>query len=142
MGPITVYARKIKTRHILDKRYYEFKQRGKHKWLQKLCFWILDKLKCHALLQEDFAERIVIDPPKIMDKIMMQTKEIYDHGRFDQKEVFIGPEQLKNLRMDCQNFMTFTAPVGINAQVMGMDITVVPWMEGVLVVPKERKRLN
>lgn len=142
MGNIVVYSTKLKTKHILDKRYFELKPKGKAVWLQKLCFKILDKLKCHALVPNDYVERIVIDPPKVIDRIVKQHIEVLNQGHPNKMEIFIGPGQLDGFRLDNQDFMTFTAPVGYNNQIMGMDVTVVPWLEGVLVVPKDRNRLN
>lgn len=137
---IKVYATSLKTRSFVSSNLYEYKPKGKIRWLQCICFWILDKLKCHALLPNTEAERVLIDPKKIMDNIIAQKSNIIRHNydRGSELEIFIGPEQLNKLRHENNHFMTLEAPFMINGRFLGMHVTIVDWMEGVLVVPKRR----
>lgn len=140
--PIIVHAIKSKTKYIRNEKYYALKPKGKMVWLQKLCFWTLGKLKAQALLPHDYVERVVIEPLKVMDNIMAQKINLLNLGYPSKLEIFIGPEMMDTFVMDNMDYITFTAPIGVNKEIMGMDVTVVPWMEGVLVVPKDRKRVN
>lgn len=134
---IEVYTKSLTSRSYMDKRYFEFKPKGKMLWLQRLCFWVLRKLHCEAMLPRDKADRVRIDPESVSKSILKQQSDIIRHGyaKHGELEVFVGYDQINELRLTNNNFFTFGGFDNI-------DITVVDWMDGVLVVPKRRMRVG
>lgn len=122
---------------------FSFNEKGKHLWLQKICFHILKKLKCNAIGEKLKVSYIEFEPNTVLDYIFNQRREILKHVDDTDCEIFCGAEYFRKLRMEDHHhtLMTFRAD-SASHQIFGMDVTIVPWIEGVVVVPKKRKRVN
>lgn len=127
-----------------DKDVYSLRQNGKHVWLQRLCFKILEKLKCNnALYHTTEVKRKLISPKSVMDALYRQKSIILDQAHELQGIVYMGQEEFFRLsgEVNLNKAISFTAPYshsvyGHGYQVFGMKICVIPWIKGIFVLPK------
>ena len=134
--------------HVPLVRKDVFQYRHQHGWygwerrgLQKLCFWILTKLG--AFYVEDIKQskitRHVINPNKFMEKLYQQHRSLFQHFDCNADMVLIGAEdyaQLMEEAITLRHMFSFTWDYYRDRRIMGMKIHVIPWMRGILVVPK------
>jgi hypothetical protein len=120
-----------------------FTFRADKKWprLQRLCLWILRRLGAHDLGERIEMRRHVIHPEDLTEAIYRQEEQILDLFHHRGSRILIGPEEWERFLHDTPPYMmhSFSAPYGHGSspQLLGMPVTMVPWMKGVLVVPKE-----
>jgi hypothetical protein len=116
---------------------YEFRQDRPARWLQRLCLWVLRKLG--AFYQRDMVtvQRHVLKPKTFMDRLFKQREEIASLLNREPKVMLIGADdyfELMNEPAIHQEF-SFTAQYGKRREILGMEVRVIPWMRGVLVMP-------
>jgi hypothetical protein len=126
----------------LSDRFGFRKDKGLH-WLQRACLWVLRKIGCNAFGEELKVTRQLIKPKGVADALMQQ-KHVADHV-FDAPHkihrVCLGPAQYREMMHEpwvagYANFLAY-AHGGLDGKPMlfGLEVTVVPWMDGVLVLP-------
>jgi hypothetical protein len=119
----------------------------KHEWLQRLCFMVLAKLGAYDTYAELRVETITIDKRSFVDRLLAQQHAlirdfgINNRNRFtlligarDYQELMGSPEISQMITFDTD----FMVDKNGREAVMGMDVTIVPWMTGVVVLPRER----
>lgn len=113
--------------------------------LQKIAFWFLKKINATAMIAESVTTRVTFNKERFTDSLIRQHHTVMQMYRPDRPvELFIGPDDFRKLinAPEIRQLIEFTTSVNYGDQhgtrVLGMRVTVVPWMQGVLVVP-ERK---
>lgn len=128
----------------LKNRFAYRPERG-YAWLQRACIWILRKLGCNAVGEELKVTRQLIRQDNVADALMQQS-EVARHIFRDPDRihrVLMGPDQYQEIMKELWSagYLTFrgNATGGINGRpvVFGLEVTVVPWMHGLLVMPDE-----
>ena len=114
-------------------------------WLQKICFWVLGKLSAYQRFDKaeyDYVEfvyddivRAIIDHKDMLELVFHQRPEYLVMGRDEffklaNTETFSSPYAIM-FPPDYQ-----TARVNQPKMFAGLKILVVPWMEGMIVLPK------
>jgi len=125
---------------------FKFRADKKHHWLQKACLNILQRLGCNASLTEVNIERLNVQPKSLIEGLMRQHAQHLQFCRWQPERVCMGPKEFHDLTGEVFNSnhtMTMRVPVELhengNPKVLGMRITIIPWMEGILVVPTEKE---
>jgi len=123
-----------------------FKPVGRFQWLQKLAWMVLVKLsdtKRIDLVQE----RIVIDRDellkngKFLDVINVQIMELHQRHNVKAARLLIGVEDFRRLTHapEVQGAMQFNVDLPLKNErfhfIFGLNIEVIPWMQGMLVMP-------
>lgn len=125
--------------------HFSYQPDKRHKWLQRLCIKVLRKLKCQYYEDHITYKTLTVDSEKFMDKLFEQRECLLEWDRLPQT-LFIGNStyyELMNVVKKDQSLhaeFTFAAAyhVGgktIRPQIMGLEVRVVPWMQGMLAVP-------
>ena len=137
-----VHKLKSNTSYGKHKDVFSYREDGKRRWLQRLCFFILKKLECFHPFKEITYEPIKIEVDTIRDYIMEQKLAVMEEASHygDSLVVLIGQSE----------FIDFTSDLGThgfdsgfeygrNGEKfwMGMKIITLPYWEGVLVVPSK-----
>jgi hypothetical protein len=133
---------KITERQFINPIAFTFTPEKGWSLLQRLCFWVLGKIGCQKVETAQEFERVVLDLNKISEKIMCQHEEIlnfYNYHRADR--LLIGADDFRELQATplFDQIVSFSIPNGPRCtafKLMGMKVTVVPWMRGVLVLPE------
>lgn len=136
----------------LKPNQYEFNPRGKLVWLQRLCFWVLDRLHCQA---RDYVETVTYAPlqGKDIQELVLNSIRTVKHDVnpdiANDLVVCIGTKEwceLMNLNHIARYFGSFyynTGPYGYydgwsrQNSPFGIQVAVIPWMSGVVVVPRD-----
>ena len=117
-----------------------FKPKGKLKVLQEAAWKFLKKC---GVLEQAYEPTIkvtrhVVDPDSFMKKILLQRKyllrDFYRHGQ----TLIIGSEDYADLMCSPEmvpHAFNFQATFGLDKQIMGLKVVVVPWMRGMVVMP-------
>jgi len=132
---LKAYLPRIETMYEVVDGAYAFNERGKLKWLQKLCLKILDKLGCQYYNQAVEVKAILVDFDKVIDLIQAQRDAIeMTYGRRC-KYAILGQNAMRRLNIECGDRFTFVLPAGPNRrfrEFAGMRVILCPWFDGVL----------
>jgi hypothetical protein len=124
----------------VNKELFEFRKDKKHHWLQKLCFWVLSKIGSHSIGEKVSYTQHRIDTPNFMEKLYRQKHGLLDLYNAEGERLLIGNDEYMELtgNPEIRHMMHFTGEYrGRHGELLGMKITVIPWMSGILVVPRD-----
>ena len=122
-------------KHIPDA--YMFRADCRVHWLQRACLWVLHKLDAAAQISTTEVRRVRLDGDKFMDRLWAQKRELFGQFGRDATTLLIGSEDYEELMgsPEVHHLMRFAAPYGRDWQLFALDVRVVPWMRGMVVLP-------
>jgi len=129
--------RHVSTVESVD-RYVFRKDKGYH-GLQRLLFWVLAKIGCYAQDERIAYTQHRLDTDDLMEAIYKQDIGVLEFYNQRGKSLLIGSKDYQELTGNpaIRQMMQFTGKYrGGYGEVLGMNIIVIPWMKGMLVVPK------
>jgi len=137
---IQVLNLKSSMRWAINRQLYEYSAEGKYPWLQRLCFKILGKLDAYY---NEKVEVITIEanPVDLIDQVIAQMNSADIMNRAGTK-ILMGARNFYALRdrPDCWQYLELPlmqARIGYRneTRLFGLEVVVIPWMDGILVVP-------
>jgi len=133
---VVAYDSKESMRTVMCPDRYAFTPAKGFTPLQRACFWLLRKLGCQALDEELTVKRQRISPDDVVRALFEQREVAERLGSGNASQVFMGPEDYARLMREpwVAGKVSFTAISSRSREFMGLTITIVPWMEGILVV--------
>lgn len=141
---LTVYR---KVSHVLftDQDSYTYHPEKGWKPLQKIALWFLRKLECFRTSLHDEISYVQCDEDTLIERIIKQEREVLGMCGHAPARVYIGRDdfmEILSLRESPHDFFSIEVDYEIGKdrktyKIRGMPVSVVPWMRGVLVVPKE-----
>jgi hypothetical protein len=133
---VFIEQKEHKTLVIREDRFQYLPQNG-WAWLQRLCFWFLRKRKCNPFDEVFHYTRHVINTDKAIQAIQNEY-QCLDMAHHEGRHILIGSEDFARLMNspEIYSMTSFSAEYGYDRQIFGMKVTVVPWMRGILVMPK------
>lgn len=121
------------------------------KWMQKLCLWTLNKLGARIeQTTTEYQEQITeIDVDQFINKqqVLDQMNEALSH-RITPRTLLVGRANFNRIMQIELDYLpiTFGAQVacsdGRNRRFLGLDIHIVPWMEGFIILDKKLEELD
>lgn len=143
---ITTFVTRRESRTYKDANTFSYRPDGKLPWLQRALFAALKKLGCdNAIYYEPAYSRHEIDTQSIIDNIIRQRTYLMDLDHEEIGTVYMGMNEFRKLGGEAYGLNsiqlqgTYEHHRNGQARVMGLDVVVVPWLEGVFVAPKPRK---
>ncbi len=142
---ILTFCRKISHVPFTHQDSYTYCPEKGWKVLQKISLWLLRKLECfHSSLHEEVSY-VQCDKDTLIESIIKQEREVWEACGHAPERVYIGRDdfmEILSLRECPHDFFSIGVDyeIGVDRKVYrirGMPVSVVPWMRGVLVVPKE-----
>lgn len=136
--------RYIRNIRVLESRNtFKFREDRKYQWLQRICVGILERLRCHASDVSETVETYDIDPSNFMNALMAQRETVENFFGHKPSRLIIGRKNYEDLVQirapDCVFAFESNYTVGRDGQredtVHGLAITVVPWIEGIVIMP-------
>ena len=128
---------------VTDNNAFAIREDRPHLWLQKACCWVLGKLGAHRRDTQTKIEYRTIDADNFMDRIAKQHESVFELLNRRPKKILIGAQDYAELMRET----TIHYPFAFNAsyeigergvaRIMGLEVQVIPWMRGVLVVPSD-----
>lgn len=107
------------------------------KWHDSPRWWLVKKLGGVNPHETAKVVRIPIDGKTFMDKLYKQRRVLFKQFNRHPKELLVGAEEYEEM-MDCpairQSF-SFAAEYAFGQTIMGLNVRVIPWMRGILVMP-------
>lgn len=136
--------RAAKTPLILCDTFSYHPERGM-KWLQRLCFWWL-RLRGlnHETIEVKTIKTVAEDGSPALEVIMKQRFSIEEFFNVDAECLLIGAEDYAELMrtMTPEQMLSFQSQARIGRdrqiEIYGLTVTIIPWMKGVLLLPKNR----
>lgn len=108
-------------------------------WLQKLAIFVLAKLGCQLVEDRVEVQRVVLDGRTFVERILKQRAELERHFNKRAVSLLIGAEDYADLMgsPEITQMLTFRADDAYmyRGEFMGLTVTIVPWMRGLLVMP-------
>mgnify|MGYP003500764133 CR=1 len=118
---------------------FKFKPKGRAQWLQRLAWRFLNWRRAMDQAYEPTVavKRHLIDADKFMDRLLKQRRALFDGYRKEGQRLVIGSEDYFELMGEpaIHHHFNFKAEVGMGRQLMGLDVEVVPWIRGAVVMP-------
>lgn len=139
---IAVFDPRTTISKVLSQDKFWFRKDLKWKRLQQICFWLLKKIGAYATDEHLKYERIVVNRRDLVSKICANIEIVSRiHGR-EPQTLYIGPEKFRELMSAPEIRQMVNFQVWLEkkngyepVRVLGLNVCVVPWMEGVLVTP-------
>jgi hypothetical protein len=133
---------------LIDAESYQYRPNGRFPKLQKVLFWVLEKLKAHRRYETVSYQRVYVDLDRMTDMIWRQVEECNRHTDWTAKYIIMGAKQFASLvnENDYPVHVKFNIPNHYNAPLYinnirrgdyfyGMEVIVLPYMDGILVLP-------
>ena len=123
---------------LREDRYQYMPKKG-WAWLQRVCFWFLGRIGCNPFDEVVAYSRHRIDTQNLVKAIHEQHSGLLDmYHAVKAERLLIGSEDFARLMgaPEIQNMMSFHAAYANGRAIFGMKVTVIPWMSGVLIVPR------
>lgn len=138
----------------LEDAYAFRKDRPAH-WLQKICFYILKKLKAYHFKKTISVERHEINAKDFMERLFIQRRELQSYFNIRPTVLLIGAEDYKEMMGDklVAQAISFKAdywlqenrtgdwnPHGVSRRptLLGITVHVIPWMRGCLLLTDDQ----
>ena len=128
---------------VTDNNAFAVREDRPYLWLQKACCWVLGKLGAHRRDTQTKIEYRTIDADNFMVRIAKQHASVFELLNRRPKKILIGAQDYAELMRETNTHypFTFNASYAIGergvARIMGLEVQVIPWMRGVLVVPSD-----
>lgn len=150
---IQCFATKFETKNRYVESQFQLRQDKKHIWLQKAAIWVLKKLQCFAIHYDVVTVKNVINADDFVQAFWKQHEELMRTYHYRGKRILIGYEEFQqmhgfpvnhplSLAVNYQWFEiqpTREKPYNMHRTQCGLEITVIPWMKGILVLPEDLK---
>ena len=128
---------------------YTFCEDKGYVWLQRLCFRVLSKIGAYAQEWTHVYRRVGFDNNDLLKLLLEQEKTFYSliynrkleriyMGPDDYQDLMMGVERLGMIPITFVSFVKICSPNNPYGSWHDIPITVIPWMKGVLMVPKDR----
>lgn len=106
------------------------------RWLQKVCFYILRKLRAFYIGESVIVERHTLDAKTFMERLFRQRDGIERFFNIRPTKLLIGAEDYAELMREVatMKMFSFRAEYGYGKEILGMTVQVIPWMRGCLVM--------
>lgn len=141
MQEVHVVRRKENVTYRETEGIYDFNKWNPSSWWKKLFKKWVGKILA-ADLGAMYMPRTVdysyhkIDTDKVLEQVKIGEDTLL-RAHYEAKHILVGVDEMKKLRMELDHHLSFTVPYYYGNELFGMKITIVPWMKGVLVLPKE-----
>lgn len=116
---------------------YSFREdRGFH-FIQKLCCWAMNKIGANFIDETIELTRHTIDTDVFMERIFRQKYHLEAHFNRKPKRILVGAEDFERI-MNCPEIrqgLMFNASYNYGREICGLQVEVIPWMRGILVMP-------
>lgn len=137
---ITVMKPVIEKKWKTSSNVFTYQKHRRFDLLQKLAFWYLGRIGAYASYLEETTTYQTIDTHDIIRKAQEQILGMINYGRRP-AHIYIGPGDLDKMLADHGAISgKVQMHVGENGfrSILGIPFTIIPGMQGVLVVPQER----
>ena len=107
-------------------------------WLQRLCISFLRWRQCNTFGEKITITRHIIDSDNIIEQICKQKPALMQQYHQKAERLLIGADDFSELMKQpmLNQVFSFDAEYRYDGNIFGMKITVVPWMTGMVVLPK------
>ena len=142
MNPYQVYFKKplIDTKTLMQPDAYEFKPVGRWKFLQKQVWKFLIRTKAlrNATYDRETISWTTVEPDRVIDYVLTQIEHCWDRYSREPMAILMGSEDYSNISSGVAEGVEFqmAAELRINGTFLGVKVSVVPWMKGIIVLPK------
>lgn len=132
-----------RTDRVAQPNAYEFRASAGYHWLQRLCFWTLDKLGCHQVLTVDKVEYTNLQSANLKDAIFKTIDSAMGWAKYHPEDyvIVMGAPEFRELCCDRELTVAFGWRVTMDiydhysSRVMGVPIAAMPWARGMVLVP-------
>ena len=117
---------------------YAFSEKRGWHWLQRVCLWILRKLRCQHYEEVVDVQRHVLHCESFMESIFRQNRSVQAVFNRKPTRLVIGSEDYEEL-MGSPEVRQYVALSGLDyhhgTTIQGLRLEIVPWMRGMVVLP-------
>ena len=130
-------------RHIsvrIEPDAFSFDKKHGYVWLQRACFSILRRLGCYAQMESVTVTRHHVghEGRAFMDRLYASKLSVFRYLEREPKTLLIGAEDFQQLMREAAPSnvsFSFNSQYNKGTSVIGLQVQVIPWMRGFVVVP-------
>lgn len=113
---------------------FAFRPDRKWHWVQRFCFWVLRKIRAYQSVAYSTSTAVRLDRDKLMPAVYALLKEATKSQFNSIERIVMGGEDFRRLMEspDLPRSMALNVP----GTLLGFPLQVVPWIEGVMVIPR------
>ena len=140
---------KRQSRYVESK--FQLRYDRKYVWLQKLAIWVLAKLQCFAIETDHVVVKRVLNTDDFVKALWEQQAELFSFYHYRGSRLLVGHEEFAKLHgfpvnhplsismqyMWSESDRNSKDPLAFIRTANDLNITVIPWMQGFLVLPKD-----
>jgi hypothetical protein len=106
-------------------------------WLQRLCCWIMGKIGAYAIGEKITYTKHIINPRSFMERLDIQRFHLVKYFDCQPTKILIGAEDFAEMMKseEIRHLMSFRAEYNYGREIIGLQVEVIPWMRGILVMP-------
>jgi hypothetical protein len=122
---------------------YEYRPERGWIWAQRVCLAVLKMIGAHAQDVEVAIEKHVLDADSFMERLFKQQSALMTDFMMMPELLLIGSADYAELMgdLEIQSMINFNVKYKIgyrgSVEVCGLRVVVVPWMKGMIVMPKD-----
>jgi hypothetical protein len=118
---------------------WKFVPAGRFQWLQRAAWKTLHRLGSlqNATGWRETVTKHVIDPDNFMEKLYKQRSAIFDMLGKEGQTLLIGAEDFSEMMSSPEigHQFEFRSEYTSDRKLMGLNVKIIPWMRGLLVMP-------
>jgi len=127
------YIPEVAITQVRKQGAYSYNQARRFKLLQRVCLWILRRLRCEHFEAIEQIATIEFDTQDVIEMARKQVCSIEQCTFQWPKYVIVGRKQeMQLMKQNHNRQMTFDLSFGKDARLMGMTLIVAPWFDGVV----------
>ncbi len=106
-------------------------------WLQRLCCWTMGKLGAYDVGEKITYTSHTIDTRSFVERLFRQTDHLTGHFNRRPTKILIGSEDFAEMMgsEEIRQLMNFRTEYNHGREIIGLQVEVIPWMRGILVMP-------
>lgn len=131
-----VQTKEQRTPYFRKDTYCFRKDRPYHR-LQRLCCWIMAKLQAYDTGENITYTRHTIDTQTFMERLFRQQDHLLGYFNRKPTRMLIGAEDFAEMMgsEEIRQTVNFRAEYNHGREIIGLQVEVIPWMRGILVMP-------
>lgn len=119
---------------------FEFRKDRPLRWIQRILFFLLRKIGAYRRMKELQVREVAFHVTYLMDSLMRQQHEVMQRSHdYRALGVLMGNDEFERLTgemLEIGHHLTFKTPYHCRKEIFDMPIAIIPWMKGMLVVPR------
>lgn len=137
--PVQFIGTREETTVTVLKDGFELRDDQRWPWLQRVCFWILRKLGAFLRQETRNVTTFVVNPKMFIERALEMQEQLDVSFDTVPEMLLIGAQDFAELMRSeyvTETACQFSAEYHNEGRIMGLEVLIIPWMRGCIVMPR------